>query len=48
MSSKAEITKVKREGYMYRVYKKVGEAWKLKRTFFSMHQAKRYEKGMHK
>lgn len=42
-------TKIQREGLTtYRVYKKVAGTWKLKKTFYTRHQARRYEKGMHK
>ena len=40
-----EQTKIKREGHLYRVYKLVASEWKLKRTFYTLHQARRYVKG---
>ena len=38
-------TKMKREGQVYRVYKLVGGIYKLKKTFYTAHQANRYLKG---
>lgn len=40
-----ETIAVRREHGMYRVYKLVNDAWQLKRTFFTRHQANRYIKG---
>lgn len=42
-------TKIKSRGFgRYGVYKKVGIDWVLKKTFYSLHQARRYQKGFKK
>lgn len=43
------LVKIKRvRGGLYRVYKLVNGNYKIKRTFFTMHQANRYVKGFKK
>jgi hypothetical protein len=46
LDRKKEETKIKRvPGGLYRVYKLVNGNWKIKKTFYSMRQARQYEKG---